>query len=41
MDQHESQDTQYEAPIVEDLDVAEGPATVAAGIPQTPPPPPS
>jgi hypothetical protein len=35
MDQHE-QDTQYEAPVVEDVDVAEGPATVAAGVPQTP-----
>jgi hypothetical protein len=35
MDQHE-QDTQYEAPVVEDVDVAEGPASVAAGNPQTP-----
>jgi hypothetical protein len=31
MDQHEQHDTQYEAPVVEELDVAEGPASVAAG----------
>jgi hypothetical protein len=35
MDQHE-QDTQYEAPVVEDVDVAEGPSSVAAGGTQTP-----
>ena len=32
MDQHEQQDTQYEAPVVEDVDVAEGPSSVAAGV---------
>jgi hypothetical protein len=37
MDQHE-QDTPYEAPVVDDVEVAEGPASVAAGNPQTPPP---
>ena len=31
MDQHE-QDTQYEAPVVEDLDTTETPSTVAAGV---------
>jgi hypothetical protein len=36
MDQHEPQDTQYEAPAVEDLDVAEGPSSVAAGTNITP-----
>jgi hypothetical protein len=36
MDQHESQDTQYEAPVVEDLDVAEGPSSVVAGTTITP-----
>jgi hypothetical protein len=36
MDQHE-QDTQYEAPIVEDVAVAEGPASIVAGVPPTPP----
>jgi hypothetical protein len=35
MDQHE-QDPQYEAPTVEDMEVAEGPASVAAGAPPTP-----
>jgi hypothetical protein len=35
MDQHE-QDTQYEAPVVEDVDVAQGPTSVAAGTQQTP-----
>jgi hypothetical protein len=36
MDQHEQQDTHYEAPVVEDVEVAEGPASVVAGIPATP-----
>jgi len=31
MDQHEQHDIQYEAPAIEELDVAEGPASVAAG----------
>ena len=31
MDKHEQQDTNYEAPVVEDVEVAEGPASVAAG----------
>jgi hypothetical protein len=31
MDQNE-QDTQYEAPVVEDLTVEEGPSSVSAGI---------
>ena len=35
MDQHE-QDTQYEAPAVEDLAVDEGPASVSAGTQNTP-----
>jgi len=30
MDQH-TEDTQYEAPVVEDIPVAEGPSSVAAG----------
>jgi len=30
MDEH-TQDTQYEAPVVEELSVEEGPATVQAG----------
>jgi hypothetical protein len=30
MDQHE-QDTAYEAPVVEDIDVSEGPSSVAPG----------
>ncbi len=30
MDQH-TQDTHYEAPVVEDIPVAEGPSSVAAG----------
>jgi hypothetical protein len=40
MDQHECE-TQYEAPKVEDVDVAETPASVAAGTTITPPPPPA
>jgi hypothetical protein len=31
MDQYEQQDAQYEAPVVEDVAVAEGPSSVAAG----------
>jgi hypothetical protein len=31
MDQHE-QNTTYEAPVVEDIDVSEGPSSVAPGI---------
>jgi hypothetical protein len=31
MDQHERQDKAYEAPVVEDVDVAEGPSSVAPG----------
>ena len=31
MDQHE-QDTKYEAPTVEDVDVSEAPSSVAAGV---------
>jgi hypothetical protein len=31
MDQHEVHNTPYEAPVVEDLETTEGPATVAAG----------
>jgi hypothetical protein len=37
MDQHE-QDTTYEAPAVEDLQVEEGPASVSAGSQQQTPP---
>jgi hypothetical protein len=33
----EHDDTTYEAPAVEDLDVSEGPATVAAGASQQTP----
>ena len=36
MDQHQ-QDTQYEAPVVEELAVEEGPATVQAGTTQQTP----
>ena len=36
MDQHE-QDTQYEAPVVEDIRVDEGPASVQAGTTVTVP----
>jgi hypothetical protein len=36
MNQHE-EDPQYEAPAVEDVDVTEGPSSVAAGQPITPP----
>jgi hypothetical protein len=32
----EHDDTAYEAPAVENLDVSEGPATVTAGAPQSP-----
>jgi hypothetical protein len=39
MDEKITQD--YEAPVVEDLETTEGPATVAAGTQQTPPPPPA
>jgi hypothetical protein len=35
MDQHEH-DTEYEAPVVEDLIVDHAPASVAAGVQQTP-----
>ena len=38
MDQHDQQDQPYEAPVVEDIDVAEGPASVAGGTIITPPP---
>jgi hypothetical protein len=31
MDQPEQDQTSYEAPVVEDVDVAEGPASTAAG----------
>jgi hypothetical protein len=31
MDQHDTQTEPYEAPIVEDIDAAEGPASIAAG----------
>jgi len=37
MDQNEQQDTDYEAPKVEDLDVKESPATTAAGAAVSPP----
>jgi hypothetical protein len=33
MDEHNTQNEPYEAPIVEDIDVAEGPASVASGVP--------
>jgi hypothetical protein len=36
MDQPE-QDTQYEAPVVEDVNTAEGPSSVSAGTVVTPP----
>jgi hypothetical protein len=36
MDQPE-QDTQYEAPVVEDIDVSEGPSSVVPGTVGTPP----
>jgi len=32
MDQHDSQDTQYEPPVVEDLDTAEAPSSVSGGV---------
>jgi hypothetical protein len=32
MDQHEQQDEAYEAPVVEDIDAAEGPSSVAPGV---------
>jgi hypothetical protein len=35
MDQHQ-QDGEYEAPVVEDVQIEEGPATVQAGGPITP-----
>jgi hypothetical protein len=31
MDQHDVHNTPYDAPVVEDLETTEGPATVAAG----------
>jgi hypothetical protein len=37
MNQHE-EDPQYEAPAVEDVDVTEGPSSVAAGAPPITPP---
>ena len=37
MDQNEQQDTDYEAPKVEDLNVKESPATTAAGAAVSPP----
>jgi hypothetical protein len=36
MDQHE-QDTRYEAPVVEDIDVSEGPSSVVPGQISFPP----
>jgi hypothetical protein len=38
MNQNEPQDKAYEAPVVEDLSVDAGPASVQAGL-TTPPPP--
>jgi hypothetical protein len=32
MDQHEQPQDSYEAPVVEDLDVEQSPATVAPGV---------
>ena len=32
MDQHDTNNEPYEAPIVEDIDVADGPASVAGGV---------
>jgi hypothetical protein len=32
MDQHTTQEPTYEAPVVEDIEVAESPASTAAGI---------
>lgn len=37
MDQHEQQDTAYEAPVVADVDTAEGPTSVSAGVKQQAP----
>jgi hypothetical protein len=31
MDQRDAKDTEYEAPVVEDVETAEGPSSVAAG----------
>jgi hypothetical protein len=36
MDHNEQQEEAYEAPVVEDLDVAEGPSSVAPGQQFTP-----
>jgi hypothetical protein len=38
MDQHEQDTSPYEAPEVEDLEAAEGPASIQAGTQQTPVP---
>jgi hypothetical protein len=37
MDHHPEQDTEYEPPVVEDVDVAESPSSVSAGQVVTPP----